>query len=138
MNHFTVTRMLALVSLLGVAGIALAQDAGTVSFATGSVTAERAPAEALAKGDAVRVADFVVTQAEKDITGQNPIRRGIVRPPSRNDFRGNHFRAGVFQRFSVWMTPADFRRWKGDAQKTRRDRNHRLRGAHLNFDFKSQ
>lgn len=40
---------------------AFGQDAGTVSFATGSVTAERQPAEPLAKGDTVLVEEFVVT-----------------------------------------------------------------------------
>ena len=38
-----------------------AQNAGTVSFATGDVSAERQPAESLAKGDTVLVNDAVVT-----------------------------------------------------------------------------
>ena len=38
-----------------------AQDAGTVTFATGTVSAERAPPVSLAKGDAVLVADTVAT-----------------------------------------------------------------------------
>lgn len=40
---------------------AMAQDAGTVLFATSGVTAEREPPVALVKGDAVRVQDTVVT-----------------------------------------------------------------------------
>ena len=40
-----------------------ATDAGTVTFATGSVTAERAPAATLAKGDAVLTEDNVITGA---------------------------------------------------------------------------
>jgi hypothetical protein len=39
----------------------LAADAGTVTFASGSVSAERQPAEPLAKGDMVLVEDFVIT-----------------------------------------------------------------------------
>jgi hypothetical protein len=42
---------------------AVAQDAGTVVFAKGDVTAERQPPEPLAKGDAVRQSDEVVTGA---------------------------------------------------------------------------
>lgn len=38
-----------------------AADAGSVTFATGSVSAERQPAEALAKGDTVLVTDNVIT-----------------------------------------------------------------------------
>jgi hypothetical protein len=38
-----------------------AADAGSVTFATGSVSAERQPAEALAKGDTVLVSDNVIT-----------------------------------------------------------------------------
>ena len=41
--------------------VALAEDAGSVTFATGSVTAEREPPVALAKGDTVLVADSIVT-----------------------------------------------------------------------------
>ncbi len=40
---------------------AVAEDAGSVTFATGSVTAEREPPAALSKGDAVLVADRIVT-----------------------------------------------------------------------------
>ena len=40
---------------------AVAQDAGSVTFATGSVTAEREPSVALGKGDTVLVADSIVT-----------------------------------------------------------------------------
>nr|MDJ0701588.1 FecR family protein [Woeseiaceae bacterium] len=40
---------------------AVAQDAGSVTFATGSVTAEREPPVELAKGDTVLVADSIVT-----------------------------------------------------------------------------
>ena len=47
--------------LLTVAQSAIAADAGTVSFVTGSVSAERQPAAPLAKGDTVLVEDFVIT-----------------------------------------------------------------------------
>lgn len=47
--------------LLTAAQSVIAADAGTVSFATGSVSAERQPAAPLAKGDAVLVEDFVIT-----------------------------------------------------------------------------
>ncbi len=47
--------------LLAIAGPVHAADAGTVSFASGTVSAERQPAVALAKGDVVRVEDFVIT-----------------------------------------------------------------------------
>ncbi len=50
---------LVFISLL--AGPAHAQDAGSVTFATGDVSAERQPAVALAKGDVVRSSDVVVT-----------------------------------------------------------------------------
>lgn len=61
MTYQTFPRVWIAVLLLGGPGSAFAQDAGTVTFATGSVTAERQPAEALAKGDAVRIADHVIT-----------------------------------------------------------------------------
>ena len=47
--------------LLGLPRVLLGADAGSVTFATGSVTAERAPAAALAKGDSVLVDDNVIT-----------------------------------------------------------------------------
>lgn len=50
-----------MLALALVAGNAIAQDAGTVTFAAGSVAAERAPAVPLAKGDTVLAGDFVVT-----------------------------------------------------------------------------
>jgi hypothetical protein len=43
------------------AATAIAQDAGTVIFATSGVTAERVPPVALVKGDTVRVQDTIVT-----------------------------------------------------------------------------
>lgn len=46
---------------LALGSAAFGQNAGTVSFATGSVTAERQPAETLARGDTVLVEDFVIT-----------------------------------------------------------------------------
>ena len=49
-----------LVSLL-IPGIAISADAGTVLFAKGAVTAERAPAVSLAKGDAVLDDDTIAT-----------------------------------------------------------------------------
>ncbi len=50
-----------LVSAMLFANAAFAQDAGEVIFAKGSVTAERQPPVALAKGDAIMVQDTVVT-----------------------------------------------------------------------------
>ncbi len=47
--------------ILAIANAAVAADAGTVTFSKGAVTAERQPAAALAKGDAVLVEDFVIT-----------------------------------------------------------------------------
>ncbi len=44
------------------AATAIAQDAGTVIFATSGVTAERVPPVALVKGDSVRVQDTIVTE----------------------------------------------------------------------------
>lgn len=52
-----------LLGLLLIAGAANAQEAGTVSFAVGDVTAERQPAVTLAKGDAVLASDAVITGA---------------------------------------------------------------------------
>ncbi len=51
---------LLLVSLL-MPGVAISADAGTVLFAKGTVTAERAPAVSLAKGDAVLDDDTIAT-----------------------------------------------------------------------------
>ena len=48
-------------ALVSVSGSAAAQDAGIVTFASGSVTAERQPAAPLAKGDTVLAADFIIT-----------------------------------------------------------------------------
>jgi len=53
--------MLALLATLLLAAAAQAQQAGEVTFASGDVSAERQPAVALAKGDAVLVSDAVVT-----------------------------------------------------------------------------
>ena len=53
--------VLTAILLLAAAQSVIAADAGTVSFATGSVTAERQPAAPLAKGDTVLVEDFVIT-----------------------------------------------------------------------------
>ncbi len=47
--------------LAAIANVANAQDAGTVSFATGEVTAERQPPVPLAKGDAVLGDDTIAT-----------------------------------------------------------------------------
>ncbi len=59
------TKILALclstVLLLGSLPAAMAQDAGSVVFAKGEVSAERQPPEALVKGDAIRTNDTVVT-----------------------------------------------------------------------------
>ena len=56
-------RKLILVSLfvLAASAEARATDAGRVLFATGSVTAEREPPAALAKGDTVVVGDTIAT-----------------------------------------------------------------------------
>lgn len=53
--------MLAVLATLILAAAAQAQQAGEVTFASGDVSAERQPAVALAKGDAVLVSDAVVT-----------------------------------------------------------------------------
>ena len=47
--------------LVGSLPAAMAQDAGSVVFVKGDVSAERQPPEALTKGDAIRVSDTVVT-----------------------------------------------------------------------------
>ncbi|MDX1516956.1 MAG: FecR family protein [Woeseiaceae bacterium] len=57
----TAVRSLLFVAMLGVAVTAVADDAGTVIFAKGEVTAERQPPEALVKGDTVMTEDTVVT-----------------------------------------------------------------------------
>ena len=54
-------RLLTAAIVLAASNVVHAADAGSVSFATGSVTAERQPAEALIKGDTVLVGDFVIT-----------------------------------------------------------------------------
>lgn len=54
---------LTLVIALFAPGMALAADAGSVLFATGSVTADREPSVALAKGDAVLDNDTISTAA---------------------------------------------------------------------------
>jgi hypothetical protein len=51
------------VALLLCAFQAHAQDAGTVSFATGDVSAQRQPAIPLAKGDTVLASDAIITGA---------------------------------------------------------------------------
>ena len=57
-----ITLWVSAVSLMfAAANDAVAADAGTVTFAAGSVTAERQPAAPLAKGDIVLVEDFVIT-----------------------------------------------------------------------------
>ena len=59
------TKILALclstILLIGSLPVAMAQDAGSVVFAKGEVSAERQPPEALGKGDAIRTNDTVVT-----------------------------------------------------------------------------
>jgi len=47
--------------LMGSFPAAMAQDAGSVVFVKGDVSAERQPPETLAKGDAIRMSDTVVT-----------------------------------------------------------------------------
>ncbi len=67
-----------------VSGNAAAQDAGTVTFATGSVTAERDPAVALARGDSVMTNDFVVTgEASRAQLTMIDDARIAIRPNSR-------------------------------------------------------
>ena len=51
------------IALLGVTGAAIADEAGSVIFAKGTVTAERQPPVALAKGDTVMTEDAIVTGA---------------------------------------------------------------------------
>ena len=70
--------------MLAFASPANAQDAGLVSFATGDVSAERQPAVALAKGDAVRASDAVVTgSASRAQLLMNDGARIAIRPDSR-------------------------------------------------------
>ncbi len=57
------TPMIALVALMLCTTQAHAQDAGSVSFASGDVTAERQPATKLAKGDTVFATDAIITGA---------------------------------------------------------------------------
>lgn len=61
MKIFKCVTLITAATLLGVPQALLGADAGSVTFATGSVTAERAPAATLSKGDAVRVDDQVIT-----------------------------------------------------------------------------
>ena len=50
-----------MLAMILVTGTAAAQEAGTVTFATGTVTAERQPAMRLSRGDSVLAEDFVIT-----------------------------------------------------------------------------
>ena len=64
MNTQTIKRLALCVCtllFLGNPSVAMAQDAGSVLFVKGDVSAERQPPETLAKGDAIRVNDTVVT-----------------------------------------------------------------------------
>lgn len=56
-------RLIAIALLVSFAQAASGQEAGSVLFARGDVTAERQPPEAIAKGDAVLASDTVVTGA---------------------------------------------------------------------------
>ncbi|MDX1507700.1 MAG: FecR family protein [Woeseiaceae bacterium] len=56
-------RLIAIVLLGTLAQTAFGQEAGSVLFTRGDVTAERQPPEALAKGDALLAADTIVTGA---------------------------------------------------------------------------
>ena len=73
-----------LFSVLLLASPCFAQDAGLVSFASGDVTAERQPAVTLAKGDAVRSSDAVVTgSASRAQLLMSDGARIAIRPESR-------------------------------------------------------
>ena len=64
MNAMTGNRLSLLLGallFLGAQPVAMAQDAGSVIFAKGDVSAERQPPEPLSKGDVVRTSDTVVT-----------------------------------------------------------------------------
>jgi len=61
MIKHNMSRLVIAALALASGNVVVAADAGTVAFASGSVTAERQPAEALAKGDTVLVEDFVIT-----------------------------------------------------------------------------
>ena len=75
---------LVLISLLALTSPARAQDAGLVSFATGDVTAERQPAEALIKGDPVRSSDAIITgSAARAQLLMSDGARIAIRPDSR-------------------------------------------------------
>lgn len=77
-------QFLVLVLVIGLSGPAAAQDAGLVSFATGDVSAERQPAVTLAKGDAVRASDAVITgSASRAQLLMNDGARIAIRPDSR-------------------------------------------------------
>ncbi|MDH4124119.1 MAG: FecR family protein [Gammaproteobacteria bacterium] len=73
-----------LILVLVVTGPVYAQDAGMVSFASGDVSAEREPAVALAKGDAVRSSDAVITgPASRAQLLMSDGARIAIRPDSR-------------------------------------------------------
>lgn len=61
MTKQSLCRLSAAILILASGPAVHAADAGTVTFASGSVSAERQPAEALARGDTVLVEDFVIT-----------------------------------------------------------------------------
>lgn len=61
MNRCTLSRCFIVVTMLAGANSLLAAEAGSVLFARGDVTAERQPAVALAKGDAVLDNDTIAT-----------------------------------------------------------------------------
>ena len=61
MTKQTLSALLTATLVLAGSPAGFAADAGTVTFASGSVSAERQPAAALAKGDTVLVEDFVIT-----------------------------------------------------------------------------
>jgi hypothetical protein len=73
-----------LISVLALASPVFAQDAGLVSFAVGDVSAERQPPVALAKGDAIRNSDAVVTgSASRAQLLMSDGARIAIRPDSR-------------------------------------------------------
>ncbi len=80
---------------LAASNSALAADAGSVSFATGSVTAERAPAAALAKGDTILTEDNVITgEASRAQLLMIDGARIAIRPNSRLDIDEYVYGAG--------------------------------------------
>ncbi|MGI9271095.1 MAG: FecR family protein [Woeseiaceae bacterium] len=77
-------RMLVLLTACTVTGTAHAQEAGSVTFASGDVSAERQPAVALAKGDAVFSSDAVVTgSASRAQLTMSDGAKIAIRPDSR-------------------------------------------------------